>query len=156
LAGTDLSDLVINGGQRVGMGTMSKRSFMKIDPLVDDVDAEEAQIKMEGVDAAFFAAFQEQMATPEAPWQMEQVADFAKRLAGGQVWYEAVAEINRELQEKQAEGAVPGSPEAMPGLAPPGAPGAGVPTVGEPSPSMGNLTQLLNQLGSADTAMAMR
>jgi hypothetical protein len=138
------------------MGTMSKRSFMKIDPLVDDVDAEEAQIKMEGVDAAFFAAFQEQMATPDAPWQMEQVADFAQRLAGGQVWYEAVAEINRELQEKQAEGAVPGSPEAMPGLAQPGAPGAGVPTVGEPSPSMGNLTQLLNQLGSADTALAVR
>lgn len=156
LAGTDLSDLVINGGQRVGMGTMSKRSFMKIDPLVDDVDAEEAQIKMEGVDAAFFAAFQEQMATPEAPWQMEQVADFAKRLAGGQVWYEAVGEINEELKKAQAEGAEPGSPETMPGLAMPGAPGAGVPSVGEPSPSMGNLTQLLNQLGSADTALAMR
>jgi hypothetical protein len=155
IAGTDLADLVINGGQRVGMGTMSKRSFMEIDPLVDDVDIEENRVRLEGAEAAFFAAFQEEIANPEAEWQAEQVADFARRLAKGEKWYEAVAAINKDLQERQAQGAEPGTPEAMPGLAPPGAPG-GIPTVGEPSPSMGNLTSLLGQLGTADLALASR
>lgn len=155
IAGSDLADLVINGGQRVGMGTMSKRSFMEIDPLVDDVDTEENRVRLEGTEAAFFAAFQEQMAQPDAPWQAEQIAAFARRLSTGEKWYEAVAAINKDLQERQAEGAQAGSPEAQPGLAPPGAPG-GIPTVGEPSPSMGNLTALLGQLGTADVALANR
>jgi len=155
IAGTDLSDLVINGGQRVGMGTMSKNSFMKIDPLVRDVDAEEQNIRMEMAESGFFAAWQAQMADPNAPWKIEEIADFVERLAKGEKWYDAVKAVNEAVKERQAEGAQPGTPEAMPGMAPPGAPGE-VPTVGEPSPSMGNLTQLLNQLGSADMAMATR
>lgn len=155
IAGTDLSDLVINAGQRVGMGTMSKRSFMEVDPLVSDADAEESRVRLEQAEQAFFAAFQEQMASPDAPWQAEQVADFAMRMARGDKWYEAVAAINKELQEKQAEGAQPGTPEAQPGLAPLGAPGE-IPTIGAPAPSMNNLTQLLGQLGTAQQAMAFR
>ena len=155
IAGTDLSDLVINGGQRVGMGTMSKRSFMDIDPLVSDTDAEENAIRMEMAEQGFFAAWQAQMADPAAPWKIEEIADFVQRLAKGEKWYDAVKEVNDSLKAKQAEGAPAGSPEAMPGMAPSGAPGE-VPTIGEPSASMGNLTQMLNQLGSADTAIAVR
>lgn len=155
IAGTDLSDLVINGGQRVGMGTMSKKSFMEIDPLVSDADAEENAIRMEMAEAGFFAAWQAQMADPAAPWRIEEIADFVGRMAKGERWYDAVKAVDAAVKERQAAGAEPGTPEAMPGMAPPGAPGE-VPTIGEPSPSMGNLTQLLNQLGSADTAMAMR
>jgi len=155
IAGTDLSDLVINGGQRVGMGTMSKKSFMDIDPLITDRDAELQDIRMEMAESGFFAAWQAQMTDPNAPWKIEEIADFVERLAKGEIWYEAVKAVNEAVKKKQAEGAQPGTPEAMPGMAPPGAPGE-VPTIGEPGPSMGNLTQLLNQLGSADTAMAMR
>lgn len=155
IAGTDLSDLVINGGQRVGMGTMSKRSFMDIDPLVSDAEAEENKVRMEQVEQGFFVGWQEQMADPNGPWQTEHVADFAARLARGEKWYDVVKDINDELKKKQAEGAQPGSPEAQPGLAPPGAPGS-IPTIGEPEPSMGNLTQMLSQLGVADQALSMR
>jgi len=155
IAGTDLSDLVINGGQRVGMGTMSKRSFMDIDPLVSDADAEENAIRMEMAEAGFFAAWQAQMADPMAPWKIEEIADFVTRLAKGEKWYDAVKEVNDTLKAKQAEGAQPGTPEAMPGMAPEGAPGE-VPMIGEPTASMGNMTQLLNQLGSADMAIATR
>lgn len=156
IAGTDLSDLVINGGQRVGMGTMSKKSFMDIDPLVSDADAEEQRIKFEQMEQAFFAAVQSEAAMPEGPWQAPDLARLAKKMfAEGLSWYDAVAELQKEKQEEQAQGALPGSPEAMPGLAMPGQ-GAEVPTIGEPTESMSNLTQMLNQLGSADTAIAMR
>jgi hypothetical protein len=155
IAGTDLADLVINGGQRVGMGTMSKRSFMEIDPLVDDVDTEENRVRLEGAEQAFFMAFQTQMADPMAPWQPEQVADFARRLAKGEKWYEAVAAINQELKERQAQGAEAATVEAQPGLAATGAPG-GIPAIPESGPSMQNLTALLGQLGTADMALAAR
>jgi hypothetical protein len=43
-AGTDSNGLVIEGGQRVGMGTMSKSSFMDIDPLIQDADLEHDRV----------------------------------------------------------------------------------------------------------------
>lgn len=153
IAGTDLSDLVINGGQRVGMGTMSKRSFMDIDPLVSDAEAEENRVRMEQVEQGFFVGWQAKLADPAGPWRDEHAAEFAERLARGEKWYQIVKDINKELQEKQAEGAE--GAETMPGLAPQGAPGE-IPSINEPGPSMGNLTQILNQLGSADTALAVR
>jgi len=155
VTGYDISDLVINGGQRIAQRTMSRRGFMKVDPMVDDDEAMENEIRLEATEDAFFAAFQEQAASPDAPWQAAQVAEFAMRLAKGEKWYEAVDDINKKLQEAQALGAEPGTPEAQPGLAPEGAPG-GIPAVGEPSPSLGNMAQMLSQIGVTDQAIRMR
>lgn len=155
IAGTDLSDLVINGGQRVGMGTMSKMSFMDIDPLVRDVEAEIQRLRSEGVEAAFFASVQQLVSMPEGPLQPNHIAEFMQRIRRGEPWEEAYLEIHRALQEAQAQGAPEGAPETQPGLAMPGQ-GSEIPTVGEPAPSMGNLTSLLSQLGVADQAIRMR
>lgn len=156
LAGTDLSDLVINGGQRVGMETMSKRSFMEIDPLISDADAEEHRIRLETLERAFFTNVLELAAQPDGPFQPIHFARLAKKMADGDTpWYKAIDELQRELQEEQAEGAEPGSPETMPGLSMPGQ-GAEIPAIGQPGPSMNNLTQLLGQLGTAQQAMRFR
>jgi hypothetical protein len=156
LAGTDLSDLVINGGQRVGMGTMSKRSFMEIDPIVNDADAEEQRIKFESMEQAFFAAVQQEAAVPEGPWQAPDLARLAKLMFTDELpWYQAVEKLQAEKQKEQAAGAPAGAPETMPGLAMPGQ-GAEVPAIEEPTASMGNLTQMLSQLGTADMAMKSR
>jgi hypothetical protein len=155
IAGMDLSELVINGGQRVGMGAMSKRTYMENDPMIDDVDVEINRIRTEAVEQAWIAAFQSEIASPEAEWTSVHVADLGRRLARGEDLFEAVTDINRKLQEAQAQGAQPGTPEAMPGLAPEGAPG-GVPTVGEVEPSMENMASLLSNLGVADQALRVR
>lgn len=156
MAGTDLSDLVINGGQRVGMGTMSKQSFMEIDPLVEDVDVETQRVAFEAVQAAFMASMQTLASNPEGPWQAPDMARLAKLMfADGLVFYEAVEKLQKEKQDEQAQGAPEGMPETMPGLAMPGQ-GAEVPVVGEQSPSLENMTSLLSSLGVADQALRAR
>lgn len=156
MAGTDLSDLVINGGQRVGMGTMSKQSFMEIDPLVEDVDVEQQRVSFEAVQAAFMASVQTLASNPEGPWQAPDIARLAKLMFAEQkVFYEAVAVLQAEKQAEQAQGAPEGMPETMPGLAMPGQ-GAEVPVVGEQGPSLQNMTSLLSSLGVADQAMKSR
>lgn len=156
VSGYDISDLVINGGQRVAQRTLSRRGFMKIDPMVDDDAAMENEVRLEATEDSFFEAFRQMAAAPDSPWQAEHIADFAARLARGEKWYEAVDEINQQLKEQQAAGAPAGSPETQPGLSVPGAPGAEVPAIGEPTPSLGNMAQMLSQIGVTDQALRHR
>lgn len=156
ITGGDASDHVINGGQRIAQGSLSKRSFMELDPYVTDVDEEEQRIRFEGVEQSFFVALQTETSQLEGPWQTPDLARLAEKMfRKGMVWYEAVAELQEEKQAEQAQGAPPGSPETMPGLAMPGQ-GAEIPAVGETGPSMGNMASLLSQLGVTDQAMRMR
>jgi hypothetical protein len=135
---------------------MSKQSFMEIDPLVSDAEAEEQRVRYEGMEQAFLVATQTLASNPDGPMQLPDLTRIAEKMfSGGKKWWEAVAEVQKEKQKEQAEGAEQGSPAAQPGLAMPGQ-GAEVPVVGEPGPDMAHMTQILNQLGSADTALAMR
>jgi hypothetical protein len=59
-AGADINNLVIGGGQRVGMGTMSKRSFMMIDPLVEDPEFEHDAVVSEQLEQALLVSIQQQ------------------------------------------------------------------------------------------------
>ena len=118
-AGADINNLVIGGGQRVGMGTMSKQSFMAIDPLVDDPEFEHDTVIAEQLEAALLSSIQQQAsqgAIPPADLAriMELVANDQMELA------EAVEKVQKEAQERQAEQVAPDSPQAMPGLAQPG------------------------------------
>lgn len=156
ITGGDAADHVINGGQRIAQGSLSKRSFMELDPYVSDVDEEEQRIRFEGVEQGFFVALQTETSELGGPWQTPDLARLAKKMfSEGLVWYEAVSELQAEKQEEQAQGAPAGSPETMPGLAMPGQ-GAEIPSVPETGPSMGNMTSLLSQLGVTDQAMRMR
>lgn len=156
VSGTDLSDLVINVSQRVASGLMSKRSGMENDPMVDDADAEERRVRFEGLEQAFLSSVQMQSSQPDGPWQTPDLARLAKKMfVDNLAWFEAVAELQKEKQEQQAQGAAPGAPETMPGLAMPGQ-GEEVPSIEEPSASLGNLSQLLGQLGTTDMALKSR
>jgi hypothetical protein len=155
IAGTDLSDLVINGGQRVGQGTMSHESFMEIDPLVKDVDAEMERIRLEGLEAAIFTNIQTMAAQPDGPWQIPDLLRLRKLMVTEGDFFEAAAKLQAEKQDEQAQGAPMGAPETMPGLAMPGQ-GAEVPAIpGLPAGSE-DVTALLSQLGVADQAIRMR
>lgn len=118
-AGADINNLVIGGGQRVGMGTMSKRSFMTIDPLVEDPEFEHDAVVAEQLEQALLVSIQQQASEGIIPPSdlariMELVANNDYELA------EAVDKVQKEAQERQATEVAAMAPEAQPGLGLPG------------------------------------
>ena len=118
-AGADINNLVIGGGQRVGMGTMSKRSFMAIDPLVEDPEFEHDSVISEQLEQALLLSIQQQASEGVIPPAdlariMDLVANDQMELAG------AVDKVQKEAQERQATMVEATAPEAQPGLAIPG------------------------------------
>jgi len=165
IAGTDLANLPIEGGQRVAMHTMSRMKFMEIDPVITDAPAEMQRIQREGVMDAFLTQVQTLAASPEGPYQPVHLARLDQKLANGMELYEAVMELQEEIQKEQAalqekaaeqqQQQMPADPSMQPGLSAPGQ-GVGQPSIPEGDPSMQNLTSLLGQLGTAQTAKAYR
>lgn len=145
-AGTDVNGLVVSGGQRVGMGTLSKRGFMEMDPLIDDPEAEADRIVAESLEFALLQSVQAQAsqgAIPPADLAriMQLVREDQEDLAG------AVERAQREAQERQAQMVQASAPEAQPGLALPGAGAEMTPIPEEPlGPSPENLSRLLASL----------
>jgi len=139
--GADINNLVIGGGQRVGMGTMSKRSFMAIDPLIDDPEFEHDTVVGEQLEQALLSSVQQQAAEGAIPPGdlariMELVVNNKMELAG------AVEKVQREAQERQAELVPAGAPAAQPGLALPGVGAESpemAPPVAAPEPSLDEL-----------------
>lgn len=161
IAGTDLANLPIEGGQRVAMQTMSREKFMEIDPVITDPRAEMQRIEREGVRSAFLTSIQTMAASPEGPYQPAHLARLDEKLASGKQLYEAVNELQQEIQEEQAAAAQAAQqqatdPSMQPGLSMPGQGVEAPPSIPEGEPSMQNLTSLLGQLGTAQTAKAYR
>lgn len=149
--GVDLDQLPVVGGQRIAMNTMSRKRFMEIDPAVPDVPAEIQQIAREGVFVAFLSSIQSNAANPEGPYQPVHLARLDEKLAQNKDLYQAVMELQAEIQEEQATVAETPA-QAQPGLSMPGQ-GVEQPTsIPEQGPSLGNLTQLLSQIGQVDSA----
>lgn len=145
--GVDTNSLVIEAGQRIGQGTMSKRKFMEVDPFVDDVETELDRVKQERVDDAFLTSIQTLAANPEGPWQPVDFARFTELVRSNQMeMYEAAQKVQEEAQARQAAAAAPADPAAQPGLS---LPGQGVevpPTIAGPSDGQSGLNQLLMSL----------
>lgn len=144
-AGTDVNNLIIGLGQRVGTGLMSKESAREADPLIGDPDMEHDRIVSEGVEAALLSSIQQQAANPQGPYQPADLALLVKKvLADNKSLYDAVSEVDEAARERQAQEMPQGAPETMPGLAMPGM-GAEAPMAGPPGG--GGIEALLAQLG---------
>jgi hypothetical protein len=144
-AGTDVNNLIIGLGQRVGTGLMSKESAREADPLISDPDMEHDRIVSEGVEAALLSSIQQQAANPEGPYQPADLALLVKKvLMDSKSLYDAVTEVDEAARKRQAEEMPEGAPETMPGLAMPGM-GAEAPAAGPPGG--GGIEALLAQLG---------
>ncbi len=144
-SGSDVNNLIIGIGQRLGIGTMSKESAREADPLISDPDLEHDRIVAESMEAALLASIQQQAADPSGPYQPEDLAYLTKLVLVDDVpLYEAVSRTQRRAQERQATPAPVGAPETMPGLAAPGV-GAEQPAQGPMGP--GGIEGLLAQLG---------
>lgn len=146
-AGTDTNSLVIESGQRVGMGTLSKKSFMMIDPMVTDPDAEHDRVVVEAIEAAFLQSIQTQAADPNGPWTPVQLARLTQLVyEKNMTLYEAVQKIHAEAQAEQAAQVDPNSPTAQPGLGQAGAPGTPQAAIPPPNASQQDLMSLLQSL----------
>ena len=151
--GSDLNQLIIGIGQRVGLGIMSKQTAASLDPYVDNPEVEKDQIIAEGLEQALVAGLQQQAASGQVPplvvaKVMKLVRDDKMELAEA---FNKVTEDAMKEQEAQAtaEG-MAGEPSldqltadatigAMAGQQAPAA-------VPGPSPSQQNLGMLLNTL----------
>jgi hypothetical protein len=152
-AGVDLNNLIIGTGQRIGVGTMSKRTAQELDPLIDDPESEHDRVVTEALEQAMLQSVQMQasqgaIAPVDLAIIMSLVQSDKMELA------DAIQEAQRRAQERQAasgpvgapEGPVPpDSPEAQVGLGA-GPEGAAQPSVGAPPQSLQNLGQMLNSL----------
>lgn len=147
IAGADMQMLIVAAGQSIGTEMMSKHRARQLNPLVEDPEAEAIAILAETTQAMILGSLQEMLATASP----EDAAFILRKIKEGEALEDVLAQAQRRAQERQAsagplgapDGPVPeGSPEAQPGLAPPGA-GAEAPVaVPEVEPSMANLAQL--------------
>ena len=127
------------------MGTMSKKSFMAIDPLVDDPEFEHDAVVTEQLEQALLSSVQQQAAQGAIPPAdlariMELVGNDQMELA------QAVEKVQKEAQERQATEVDPTSPEAMPGLAQPGMGAEAMPAGAPPGEGQPDLAALLGAL----------
>lgn len=130
-AGADANALVVGLGQRIGLGTMSKRSAQEVDPLIADPEREHDRVVQEALEQALLASVQQQAQAGTIPPSdlakiMQIVVSDKLPLA------EAIEKVNKMAQERQATPAPVGSPETQPGL---GAPGMGMEQPGSLPPA---------------------
>lgn len=153
MAGADTNNLIIALGQRVGTGMMSKDTARRLDPYVQDPDLEGDAVMAEALEQSLLASLQNQAASGQLPpADLARITDLV--YTQNVTLADAVLQAQREAQERQATSGPPGtptgpvdpaSPEAQPGLAPPGV-GAEQASIPEPEPSMQNLEQMLQTL----------
>jgi len=142
-AGADINNLVIAGGQRLAMGTMSKEAFMRIDPLIEDVEKERDAVVAEQLQQSLLAGLQQQAAQGALPpADLARIMELVKN--DNLELPEAVAKVQREAQERQAEQVEANAPEAQPGIAQPGAGAESAGAARAPAPA--SLRELLGAL----------
>jgi hypothetical protein len=147
-SGADINQLVISGGQRIAQQTMSRSTFMGLDPMVEDQEREEDQIVAEQLRQSILTEMLQ-------PGSLDVVAKarVAELVSSNAMSLpEAIAKVQRERQEAQASDGehgepngpvAPGSPEAQPGIA---GPGAAQPASIAPTPDQMGLSQALSAL----------
>lgn len=150
-AGTDTNGLVIEGGQRLGMKTISREHFMEIDPMIDNPDYEHDRIIREAIEDAILASIQAQAANPDGPYQPGDLGRLMDMVTSDNLDIAtALQKLNEEVQERQVRAAMAQATpaELQPGLATPGAPGTAqaLAPIAAPPQGLQNLMRLTGAL----------
>lgn len=151
-AGVDLNNLIVGMGQRIGVGTMSKRTAQELDPLIDDPENEHDRVVSEALEQAMLQGLQQQAVQGAlAPIDIANIMKLVK--SDEMELADAVETAQKMAQARQASAGppgaptgpvAPGAPEAQSGLTP--APGAAEPSVAPAPASLQNLAGLLQTL----------
>lgn len=117
--GSDANSLIISILQRKGAGTMSTRTAMRVDPMIDDDEAEHDQIVAEALEQAILQSVLAQAQQGTIP--PNDVARIAELVQTNRMELPAaIMKAQQEAQARQATPAPASAPEAQPGLAQPG------------------------------------
>jgi cell pole-organizing protein PopZ len=122
MPGADANGMVVQVGQMVGLGAMSKQTAMEMLPQIEDPVRERDQVELEGLRQALLAGLEQQASAGTLDPNI--IARIAKKKAERHVTLEdAVSKIHEEMQEEQAAKAnaqaqpqPEASPEMQPGL----------------------------------------
>jgi hypothetical protein len=126
------------------MGTLSKRAFMQIDPLVEDAETEHDAVISESLEQALLASLATQASQGAIPpGDLARITDLV--ISDQAELADAIQQVQREAQERQAEEVPAGAPATMPGLAQPGAGAEATPAT--PQAGQPSLRELLAQVG---------
>ena len=149
-AGADANTMSQTGGQKIGMGTMSKRTYMQNDPQIGDATMEWDRITVEQLESSLLATVQQQVQQGQlAITDLAKITDLVS--TNKMNLTEAFIKVHAEAQALQAQQVQPTAPEAQPGIA---APGSGAQaSIAGPTPGTSNLADLLKSLrGSGQSA----
>lgn len=151
--GSDANDLIVGVGQRIGIDMMSLETGRRLDPFIDDPELEGDRVTAETLDRALRESLVQQGAQGAIP--PADLAKIRKYVRDDDMdLADAVERVHQEAQQRQstetADGApdavAPGSPDAQPGLAQPGAGAEAGVAIPQPPTALGNLDQLLLQM----------
>lgn len=155
-AGSDLNNLIIGIGQRVGLGIMSKQTAATLDPYIDNPETEHDAIIAEGLEQALMSGLQQQAASGQMPplvvaKVMKLVRDDKLELA--EAFNKVTEDALREQQAKEEAqaGGMPGmggpmspeqamAPQAVMAMA------GGMPSIPGANPTQQSLGDMLNVL----------
>lgn len=147
-AGVDAQGLPVEIGQRVGMGTMSKRTAMDVDPLIEDPQLEFDRMYTEQMRAGLAASI---VALAQDPANAVKVARIIQKAKASETEVEdAVVQIDRIMQQEQAAQAQAQMAGGAP--TPGGQPGLAGQAIQPPPPSAQALTALLSGLHRQNVA----
>lgn len=144
-AGTDANGLPISLGQRLGIETMSKRTAMTLDPLITDPEHEHDQIIAERLESAVLQSIEQGAATGAIP-PHDAARIMALVKGDGKELADAIEQVQKEAQARQAQQVPPTSPAAQPGIAQPGAGAEAAPSIPPPAQGSRNFDQLMSAL----------
>lgn len=149
MTGTDVNTMLMTNGQRVGLGVMSKRAHMEMDPAIPNAELEHDRIIAEGLEQGIIGGIQQQLAAGAMPpivggRVMELVVQDKMELPGA--LRKATEEYLAEQAAQQAAQAPQGPPTADGAAAPAGVAAlAGSPIPG-PSEGQSSLRDLMATL----------
>lgn len=158
--GSDLNQLIIGIGQRVGLGIMSKETAAQLDPYIDNPEMEKDKIIAEGLEQALMAGLQQQAASGSIPPLvlakiMNLVRSDKMELAEAlnKVTEDAMREQEREQEETEGMEEELSPEDAMSGAAISSLAGPqAMSTIDEPPEASQNFMQLLSTLRRPQTA----
>lgn len=145
ITGTDVNTMLMATGQRVGLGTQSKRSAMEMDPVIANPELEHDRIIAEGLESALISGIQQQAASGALPPMivakvMDLVAKDRMEIA------EAMTKVTEEAAAAAQQQTPPGMPPSADQMAAPGAAAlTGSPIPGA-SPGQEDLSSLMSTL----------
>lgn len=109
MTGVDVNTMLMTNGQRVGLGVMSKRAHMEMDPAIANAELEHDRIISEGLEQALVGGIQEQAASGQIPpMVLARVMDLL--VADKLELPAAIQKATQEYMDAQAQQQPPGTP----------------------------------------------